>query len=197
MSERAYLQRPAPLDGGIIKWSWFRTYQERPPRLPGVRIVQSWDTASSAGELNDYSVCTTWHVHRNEAFLLDVFRERLEYPDLRRQIEVEAGRYGPNMVLIEHSSSGIPLIQDLKRNSRLNVLGIKPDLDKTTRLLLSTPPIEAGRVFVPQDAPWLAEFRRELTMFPNGKHDDQADSVSQFLTWFNRPKQFPLQGWQG
>ena len=26
----------------------------------------------------------------------------------------------------------------------------------------------------------------ELLAFPNGRHDDQADSVSQFLTWLQR-----------
>jgi hypothetical protein len=39
---------------------------------------------------------------------------------------------------------------------------------------------------------WLAEYLHELTVFPNGKHDDQADSTAQFLDWLNRP--FPSQG---
>ena len=33
------------------------------------------------------------------------------------------------------------------------------------------------------DAPWLACFMNELLAFPNGRHDDQVDSVSQFLKW--------------
>jgi hypothetical protein len=37
----------------------------------------------------------------------------------------------------------------------------------------------------------LSEFH-ELTVFPNGKHDDQADSTAQFLDWFKKP--FPGQG---
>jgi predicted phage terminase large subunit-like protein len=192
-----YQQRPAPLEGGILKWRWFQTYRERPARLPGSQIVQSWDTASSADEMNDFSVCTTWHIHNNEAFLLDVFRARLEYPDLRRQIADEANRYRPNTILIEHCASGIQLYQELKRATNLNLVAIRPEVDKTTRLLLSSSVVEGGRVFLPEQAAWLAEFRRELTLFPNGKHDDQVDSLSQFLTWFGRPQQVPLRGTYG
>jgi len=31
-----------------------------------------------------------------------------------------------------------------------------------------------------------------MTVFPNGKHDDQVDSTAQFLDWFKKP--FPCQG---
>lgn len=47
--------------------------------------------------------------------------------------------------------------------------------------------IEAGRVMIPKQAPWLADFHRELTLFPNARHDDQVDSLSQFLIWFDEP----------
>ena len=46
-----------------------------------------------------------------------------------------------------------------------------------------TSEIEAGRVFLPEDADWLEEFRRELLNFPNGRHDDQVDSLTLFLKW--------------
>jgi hypothetical protein len=43
--------------------------------------------------------------------------------------------------------------------------------------------IEAGHVYLPRDAPWLDGFLLELLAFPHGRHDDQVDSVAQFLTW--------------
>jgi phage terminase large subunit-like protein len=43
--------------------------------------------------------------------------------------------------------------------------------------------IEAGHVHLPRDADWLDSFLLELLAFPHGKHDDQVDSVSQFLMW--------------
>ncbi len=53
-----YQQRPSPAGGGLIKPHWFRRYGERPQKFD--RIVQSWDTANTAGESSDWSVCTTW-----------------------------------------------------------------------------------------------------------------------------------------
>lgn len=49
------------------------------------------------------------------------------------------------------------------------------------RLHAQTAPIENGFVHIPETARWLAEYLHELTVFPNGKHDDQADSTAQFL----------------
>ena len=47
--------------------------------------------------------------------------------------------------------------------------------------------IENGFVYIPQTAPWLAEYLHEMTVFPKGKHDDQVDSTAQFLDWFKKP----------
>ena len=183
-----YQQRPAPLEGGLVKWGWFKTYDRAPDKQPRDKIVQSWDTASKAAEANDYSVCTTWQVRGNDAWLLHVYRAKLEFPALRRRIEEDGRRVRASLILIEEAGSGIHLIQDLKQNTGLKVKGIVPKDDKATRLLAVTPMIEGGRIAIPQDAPWLAEFRRELMLFPNGKHDDQVDSLSQFLNWHDRPK---------
>lgn len=183
-----YQQRPAPLEGGIVKWDWFKTYDAQPATEAQDEIVQCWDTASSAGEMNDYSVCTTWLVRRPKAWLLDLWRGKLEYPDLQRKIQSLAQRENAKRILIERAGSGISLIQDLNRSTKLNVIGIVPKQDKATRLMSVTAMIEAGKVLIPAEAPWLAEFRRELTMFPNAKHDDQVDSLSQFLKWFDQPQ---------
>jgi hypothetical protein len=83
MFSAQYQQDPLPLDGGEIKWSWFQTYAVPPERGPNDQIVQSWDTANKAGELNDYSVGTTWLRQDNSHYLLDVVRVRLDYPALR------------------------------------------------------------------------------------------------------------------
>lgn len=191
-----YQQRPAPLDGGLVKWSWFPTYDVPPTRQPGDRIVQSWDTASKADEVHDYSVCTTWLVRRTEAWLLDLFRGRLEYPELRRRITADAANHRASLILIEDAGSGMHLLQDLRRASRLNVVGNRPKDDKATRLMSASPLIEARRIALPAQAPWLANFRRELTLFPNSRYDDQVDSLTQFLGWFGRPRQVALVGTQ-
>ncbi len=97
--------------------------------------------------------------------------------------------HGANRVLIEKAGVGLPLIQALRQGSSRDVpnpIGIKPDGDKMVRMEAQTAKIEAGQVFLPKDAPWLGIFLDELLAFPKGRHDDQVDSVSQFLYWASR-----------
>ena len=183
-----YQQRPAPLGGGIVKWDWFHSYDTPPKRIGGDKIVQSWDTASKANETNDYSVCTTWHVRGKMAWLLSVYRARLEFPALRRKILTLAAEWNTQIVLIEEAGSGVQLLQDIRYGNGFRAKGIVPKDDKATRLLSVSHLIEAGNITVPAAAPWLAIFQREVTLFPNGKNDDQVDSLSQFLKWFAAPK---------
>lgn len=192
-----YQQRPAPIGGGLVKWNWFQTYTAPPDRREGGQVVQSWDTACKAAEANDFSVCTTWRVQGKTAWLLDVSRLRLEYPDLRKRIPQHAKQHGARTILIEDAGSGTQLIQDLKRSTGLNIIGRRPTEDKATRLMSVTPLIEAGHVFILREAPWLPEFQRELMLFPNGKHDDQVDSLSQFLNWMNRKRKQAICGVYG
>ena len=180
-----YQQRPAPREGGLLKWQWFKKYETPIKRGSKGRVVQSWDTAIKADQSNDYSVCTTWFIRGNHAWLLDVYREKLEFPALQRCVIYLAQQHRAATVLIEHAGSGIQLLQTFRQNGYPNVVGIKSRDDKKTRLMAVTPIIESGRVAIPEDAPWMAEFRRELTLFPNVKHDDQVDSVSQFLSWWD------------
>jgi len=77
------------------------------------RVVQSWDTANKAAELNDYSVCTTWGVVGKSLYLLDVLRKRLNYPDLRRKVLDMVRLYNATTILIEEKASGTQLIQGL------------------------------------------------------------------------------------
>ena len=48
------------------------------------------------------------------------------------------------------------------------------------------PPPAARRSCARTRAPWLAAIEKELLTFPGDKHDDLADSVSQYLTWVQR-----------
>ena len=176
-----YLQMPAPPGGSIVKPEWFSRYdQANPP--PFDTILQSWDTASKATQLSDYSVCTTWGRRDRQLFLLHVFRKRLEYPDLKRAVVEQARLFGASKVLVEDASSGQALLQDLRNDNFYLVEAIKPKGDKTMRLNGVTAAIEAGQVFVPMHAPWLDDYLHELMMFPAGRYNDQVDSTSQALS---------------
>ena len=196
--EAQYQQNPLPQDGQIIKWAWVKLSDEPYKRMFGDTIVQSWDTASKAGELNDYSVCTTWAVRDEDYYLIHVLRDRLDYPSLKRTVLENRDRFEADTVLIEDAGSGMALIQDLPSEG-LYPIEIKPEGDKVTRMSAQSAKIEAGHVILPKSAPWLGDLRAELTAFPNGRHDDQVDSIAQFLAWqTDRNKyvvgQFPLGG---
>ena len=111
-----YQQNPVPVEGALIKWEWFRFYRRPLERRPGDIVTQSWDTASKADEINDYSVCTTWLMRGKDHYLLDVTRIRLEFPALKRLIVELAAREQAAAVLIEDKASGTQLIQDLRRD---------------------------------------------------------------------------------
>ena len=181
-----YQQRPVPTEGNLVKRAWFQTYTVLPERKPSDRIVQSWDMAEKAGQLNDYSVCTTWLVQNNDFYLIDVCRKRLTYPDLKKRLTDLADRYQAGPVLIEDAGHGTPLIQDLRKGGKVRPIAIKPKGDKITRMSAESAKIEAGQVWLPHSAPWLDDFLSEMLAFPNSRYDDQVDSVSQFLGWIMR-----------
>jgi predicted phage terminase large subunit-like protein len=178
-----YQQNPTAAEGSSLRWEWFGTYEALLPRHRYQYVVQSWDTGMSADPRSDPSVCTTWGLHESKWHLLDVLRERLDYPDLRKTALRHADRWGAELVLIEDAASGISLLHDCRREDRARFRGSKPREDKEVRFAAACARVEAGEVLLPREATWLAEFRRELQGFPRARHDDQVDSVSQFVNW--------------
>jgi predicted phage terminase large subunit-like protein len=192
-----YQQRPVPVEGNLIRRSWFPAYDNLPAGPWPTKIVQSWDVAMMTGDQNDYSVCTTWLIHKNDAYLVDVYRARLEYPDLRRKVISLAAEHRATTILIEDAGPGMNLLQDLRAampQGMTRPIGIKPEGSKVDRMAAQSAKIEAGHVHLPHRAPWHADFLTELLSFPNGRHDDQVDSVSQFLRWLQNDaySQVPL-----
>jgi predicted phage terminase large subunit-like protein len=178
-----YQQNPLPLDGDLIKWAWFKTHDVAPGPRDGDLVAQSWDTAYKAGELSDWSVCTTWLRRGDMHYLLDVLRVRTEYPGLKRFVVEMRDHYRADAVLIEDQGSGASLIQDLRHEGTIHPIAITPHGDKITRMYTVTAKLEAGTVSIPREATWLDDFRMELLQFPRGRYDDQVDSVSQYLNW--------------
>lgn len=181
-----YQQRPIPFEGNLVKREWFRTYQDLPEPGVGKRFVQSWDVAFTATDQSDWSVCTTWFCDRKDFYLVSVDRMRLEFPDLKRRVIELQRLYDARVVLIEKTGLGLGLVQDLLKDAPPKFprpIGITPRGEKLARLEAQSARIEAGHVLLPTEAPWLGEFLAEVLAFPNGRHDDQVDSLSQFLEW--------------
>lgn len=180
-----YQQKPSPEAGGIIKLDWFKRFRTAPANP--IRIIQSWDTAKKPKEINDPSVCSTWFETETGTYLIDVVRHRWEFPDLVRMSKSKAAQYNPHCILIEDAASGTSLIQTLQSGTMLPVIGITPTEAKEIRAQACAPFIESGRVYLPEEAPWLPDFEVELLQFPNGNHDDQVDSTTQYINWAREP----------
>lgn len=180
--EALYQQNPYVLGGNIIKTSWFKRYTPETCPTEFHAIVIGLDTAFKTKSWNDFSVITVAGITElGDIYILKVYREKLEYPDLKRKLvninSVWRGR-GLRGWYVEDAASGQSLIQDMRHGSSLTILPWKPGTnDKTNRCTSITPIIEGGRVFIPEEADWLDDWKTELSQFPSGKHDDQVDSL--------------------
>lgn len=182
-----YQQNPTPVGGAMVLTDWLQYYEPAAPLPRFTMVIQSWDTANKGGELNDYSVCTTWGLYDGRYYLLHVLRQRLNYPDLKRKVVDQVARYNPTHVIVEDKASGTQLIQDLKSQGvyQIKPYEAPPQTDKIMRLHAQTAQFESGHVLLPRSAPWLAEYVRELTTFPGTKFDDQVDSTTQALDYLS------------
>jgi len=179
-----YQQDPQPPSGLIVRRDWLKFYTETEKPDSFDQIVQSWDTASKVTELSDYSACTTWGLKGQHMYLLDVFRRKMEFPELKRMVLELATLWKAGVVLVEDKSSGTQLIQELRADGFSRVQAAPPsDSDKVMRLRAQTAKIEGGFARFPRKAPWLDTFLLELTTFPNAKNDDQVDSTVNALAW--------------
>lgn len=178
--ESLYQGNPTVAEGQIIKREWWQYFRERPQFS---RTIHSWDTAFKDKTKNDYSVCSVWGEAQNGYYLLDIWRDRVEFPELKRVAVALYDRDMPNVVIVEDKASGQSLIQEMQRNTRIPVLPVKVDSNKVARANSVTPLIEAGKVFLPENASWLFDYIEELSAFPNAEHDDQVDSTTQALSF--------------
>ncbi|AMJ61097.1 hypothetical protein AXW83_13060 [Bosea sp. PAMC 26642] len=176
-----YQQAPIPPEGNIVKRQWLRTYTQPPKSFDFT--VASWDTASTLSDTADYSVGTVWGAKGLDFYLLDLVRERLEVPDLKREIVRLSKAWKADQTVIEDTDIGRAISQDLRRLRECRPILIKPRYDKQTRFIMQSARFESGQVHVPEEAPWLAAWLNELLAFPNGRHDDQVDSTSQALSY--------------
>lgn len=188
-----YQQSPAPMEGGIIKKSWFNKFDiNNPPKFH--TIIQSWDTANKTGEIHAFSACSIFGLTKNnQYYLLEVIRKRLEMPDLVKKVTEVHDMYKKKYefsedrleVLIEDKASGTGLLQILKKSYRyIKTVSIKPDNDKVTRLKNISVKVEGGMVYVPHiEQRWWSDFENELLRFPKSKYADQVDSFSQALNY--------------
>lgn len=186
MFECLYQQRPSRAEGNIFKRSWWKFFDVH--KLPTVfdDIIQVWDTAFETSDDNSFTVCQTWAKSKNRLLLLDQWRGRVKWPDLRRQVDVQFTRHRPTKILIEKKASGISLLQELDETTIYPIEAIEVGrASKVVRANAVTGTIEAGRVELPKEgqAPWVRDFLDELSEFDAGIFDDQVDAAVHAITY--------------
>ena len=141
-------------------------------------VLQSWDTALGGKKQNDYSACTTMGIGRNRYFVLDVWKGQLEFPEVKRQVQLLYDKWKPAKVFVEGggSASGKATIQAMKRDSRVPLFESIRATDKVLRADTVSPTHEAGLVTLFEGEPWVADFVDSASNFPNIKNDDDIDS---------------------
>lgn len=187
-----YQQQPTSEEGALVKREWWKVWEEeRPPQC--AFVIQSWDTAFTKTERSDYSACTTWGVfYKNEneedanIILLDAFKERLEFPELKQKAFNMYKEWTPDAFIVEAKASGLPLISELRRMG-IPVSEFTPSRgnDKIARLNSVTDLFASGKVWAPARR-WADEVIEEMASFPNSDHDDLVDSSTQALIRFRQ-----------
>lgn len=180
-----FMQEPAPMEGNIINTNWFNYFDS----VPEGQIYQSWDTANKDGEENDYSACVTWCIKDGLFYVLEVWKDKLQFPDLVAAMQRQYKKWSPRQVLIEDKASGQQSLQVLRRSTNLPIAAYNPkQRSKAERMVDASIEVEAGRVYLNKKAHWLDEFLHEIKVFPNGKYKDTGDAFSMFINWYKGQK---------
>ena len=187
-----YQQSPTSEEGALVKRDWWQKWEgDRAP--PCEFIIQSWDTAFTKNERSDYSACTTWGVFYKDEdkkdphiILLDAYKERLEFPELKEQALLMYREWEPDACIVEAKAAGSPLIFELRRMG-IPVSEFTPTRgnDKIARLNSVTDLFASGKVWAPGTR-WADEVIEQMASFPNSDHDDLVDSSTQALIRFRK-----------
>ena len=201
-----YQQRPLPTSGGMIHLDWFKRFElskiiqlrdliksgaDVPDNLKYVETLTiSIDSASKTNQVNDMTSITVWASDKKGTnhYMIDCINRKVEFPDLVRLVENTFNTYrhwgfGTPRVLCEDRSSGIALIQHLKRFTQIPILPVNPCKSKELRMEEAIVNIEAGRIWLPSSASWLYDVELQISQFPLGQYRDICDSISQFINY--------------
>ena len=186
-----WMQNPTAEEGSLIKREWWQVWDKG--YIPPLQhIIQSYDTAYLKKETSDYSAITTWGVfYPNQdspanLILLDAFKDRLEFPELKKEAWDQYRYWNPETVVIEAKASGMPLTYELRKMG-IPVINYTPSKgqDKHARVNAVAPLFEAGVIWAP-DEKFAEEVIEECASFPYGDHDDLVDSTTQAIMRFRQ-----------
>ena len=186
-----WMQNPTAEEGSLIKREWWKVWDK--PYIPPLQhVIQSYDTAYLKKETADFTAITTWGVfYPNEdspanLILLDSYKERVEFPELRKEAFRQYRYWNPETIIVEAKAAGLPLTYEL-RKAGIPVINYTPSKgqDKHARVNAVSPLFESGIIWAP-DEKFAEEVIEECASFPYGDHDDLVDSTTQAVMRFRQ-----------
>lgn len=189
-----YQQRPMPRGGGMFRKSAFKFWSAATPRAGetyyqlGEHLVddrECWrfatmDPAFTRSKRSDFTVCAVWAVAPTDPhslMLLDLRRVRVEHAEHAPLVKEMWDQWQPAWVGIEKQMATLSLFDDVQRRGVV-VRWLTPDRNKIARAETAVAVADAGRIYLPANAPWLPDFLDEVVSFPVAAHDDQVDVLS-------------------
>lgn len=181
-----YQQRPEMPEGSLIKRKWIKIIDQAPEIDINGYLIVSIDAAASTSDTADYTAITLIYSKDAKHYVLHAERGRWDYETLKRKADAYVLKYGKIIYfIVENASAGTSLIYYL-RNKRLNCFHSTPKHDKVVRVAKVLPTIESGRLHIVSRTghnAWVEPLLAEMVNFPNGRFDDQVDSLTQALSW--------------
>jgi predicted phage terminase large subunit-like protein len=177
-----YQQEPVPLGSGLLKVEKLRRWTAWPQFD---RIALSLDAAFSDAATSSYVVATVWASSGEDDYLLDMVRAHLDFKGTLDAVRGLAAKWRPGAFLVELKANGHAIVNALA-GELSPIIPIVPRESKEARAAAVAPRIEAGNVWIPDDATgctWVSDVIAELGAFPRGKYDDIVDSCTQYLSW--------------
>lgn len=176
-----YQQRPAPDSGTIIERTWWKFYSTIPENFD--EVITSWDLTFKDGANSDFVVGQVWGKVGANKYLLDQVRARMSFTQTIDAFKNLAAKWtNAKAHLVEEAANGAALISTLK-SKMSGIIAVRPTDSKVNRAKAVAPQIEAGNVFLPDQAShgWVGDLIEEFTVFPFGTNDDQVDACTQAL----------------
>ncbi|MFC0626176.1 phage terminase large subunit [Kribbella deserti] len=187
-----YQGRPSPAEGNAFKRDWWQQYDQplwlvRDDKSHIVthadELIMSWDMAFKDLSSSDYVVGQVWMRRGADAYLLDQVHDRMDFVATCQAVRQLAAKWPQALLkIVEEKANGAAVINSL-RHKVPGIVPENPTDSKEARAAAVSPLVEAGNVHLPAPelAPWVGLFIDEAAGFPNGKHDDQVDAMSQAL----------------
>jgi len=169
--------RPTCLEGNLLRRDWWQYYTTLPDKFD--RVCMSWDCTFKDTESSDYVVGQVWGMIDIDCYLIDQVRDRMDFPTTLQAIkDLKTKHTQSTRIFVEDKANGSAVISILQK-SISGIVPVNPEGGKVARVNAISHHIESGHVWLPLNAPFTNDFVNEASQFPNGKHDDQVDALSQ------------------